>query len=337
MTAGFMSDRETVLPNDLAGALFPPDPLYPEATFDDPWQEATDYLDGPNGNSSRMVHLRQAWKGEVEGQFNNTGSERKFIRTVGKLPLLTDAQRVELIKQSQDGDGEATETLLATQTALVSFFVNKHYRSALLPREDCVMEGVFGLARTIEKFNPRLGNKFSSYAIWQIRRSIQRAMYNQARVVRIPEPMERKITRVNQAKNNLALEHGEPFSDAEIAAESDLDLAQVRNTQDVEYKFAEILPLEDTEPVAEEGDDLSEIGMMADCRQEIEELLSGLNEEEQTVLRLRFGLDGSQPQALVAVGEHLGVSKETVRQIELRALETLRARNNIESLRDYIE
>src|SRR5919112_882875 len=251
-----------------------------------------------------------------------TDALQLFLNEIRRYPLLTAQQEVALSKRIEQGDLAAKERMINSNLRLV-VSIAKKYQGQELSLLDLIQEGIFGLIRAAEKFDWRKGYKFSTYATFWIRQAIQR---------------ERKIAR---AERELAAKHGREPTDAEIAAAAELPLDQVEEVRDAARTVTSL-----DRPVGEEGDtalgDLLE-GGDPPVDQEVEVSLSEqllrrtieeLPETERDVIRLRFGIDGEDPQPLRETGRRLGLSAERVRQIESRALKRLALRRELEALRE---
>jgi RNA polymerase primary sigma factor len=268
-------------------------------------------------------------------------SLRLFLNEVARHRLLTAAEEIELAKRIERGDSRAKERMVNSNLRLV-VSIAKHYQGQRVSLLDLIQEGVLGLIRAAEKFDHRRGYKFSTYATWWIRQSIERGIANKARTIRVPVHIlqrERKISRAEQA---LATRLGRQPTDEEVAAEADLPIQQMR---DVREAARAVTSLDRT--VGEDEDtplgDLF-VSEQAEPEREIETIARGesvrravaeLPEPEREVLALRYGLTrDQQPHSVEQVVRTLGLSRVEVREIEHAALERLAHRQELEALRD---
>ena len=269
-----------------------------------------------------------------------TDALQLFLNEIRRYPLLSAAEEIELAKRIEQGDLEAKERMINSNLRLV-VSIAKKYQGQELSLLDLIQEGIFGLIRAAEKFDWRKGYKFSTYATFWIRQAIQRGLANKARTIRIPVHIgqrERKIVRTARA---LLAQLGRDPSDAEIAAAAELPLTQVEEVREAARTVTSL-----DRPVGEEGGtalgDLLE-GDSPPVHEEVELSLSEellrrtieeLPETERRVIRLRYGIDGEDPQPLRETGRRMGLSAERVRQLESKALKRLALRRELEALRE---
>jgi RNA polymerase primary sigma factor len=269
-----------------------------------------------------------------------TDALQLFLNEIRRYPLLTADQEVELSKRIEQGDLAAKERMINSNLRLV-VSIAKKYQGQELSLLDLIQEGILGLIRAAEKFDWRKGYKFSTYATFWIRQAIQRGLANKARTIRIPVHIGQRERKIVRAERELSAKLGREPSDDEIAREAELPLDQVEEVRDAARTVTSL-----DRPVGEEGDtalgDLLE-GGAPPPDQEVEVSLSEqllrrtideLPETEREVIRLRFGLNGDDPQPLRETGRRLGLSAERVRQIESRALKRLAMRRELEALRE---
>jgi RNA polymerase primary sigma factor len=261
-----------------------------------------------------------------------------FLRDIRRHPLLTAEQEIELAKRIERGDLEAKEQMVNSNLRLVVSLAKK-YQGHELSLLDLIQEGILGLIRAAEKFDWRKGYKFSTYATFWIRQAIQRGLANQGRTIRLPVHIGQRERKIARAERELAVELGRPPTDEEIAKRADISLRELRETR--EYSRT-VTSLE--RPVGEEGD--TELGALlpSDAPEPVEEVeiglrqeavhraLENLSEQEQQVIRLRYGINGDEPTPLREAGKRLGLSPERVRRIEHKALERLACTREVAGL-----
>jgi RNA polymerase primary sigma factor len=263
-----------------------------------------------------------------------------FLRDIGKVPLLTAAQEVNLAKRIERGDPAAKEHMIEANLRLV-VSIAKRYRNQGLPFLDLIQEGTIGLVRAVEKFDHRKGFKFSTYATWWIRQAIARGLADKARTIRIPVHVVEKLHRIGHSERKLFAELGRDPLPSEIAGDLDMPLREVQQI----LRSAQT-PLSLQSPIGDEGD--AELGdLLSDTAPTPEDMaednsragalatsLAGLSFRERRVLELRYGLDGQTPTTLEDIGKVFSVTRERVRQIESSSLRKLSALEELKSLRN---
>jgi RNA polymerase primary sigma factor len=270
-----------------------------------------------------------------------TDSLQLFLKDIGRVPLLTAAQEVELAKRIERGDHVAKQAMVEANLRLV-VSIAKRYRNQGLPVLDRIQEGTIGLVRAAEKFDHRKGFKFSTYATWWIRQAVARAIADKGRTIRMPVHVVEKLNRILRSERKLRAERGREPTTAEIARDLDMtsdEVEQIRRSAQV--------PISLEKPVGD--DDESEFGhFLADesaplpeelaetthQREALRTILGALSERERRVLELRYGLDGQQPRTLDEVGRAFNVTRERIRQIEHQGLKKLRALADAQRVRD---
>jgi RNA polymerase primary sigma factor len=328
--AGFLTHEEIALALDeldLDAAQV--DELY--QTFDDLQIEV---LDGP-------AEAEAEAEVEPEAHDVSTDALQLFLKDIGRVPLLTAAQEVELSKRIERGEHRAKQQMVEANLRLV-VSIAKNYRNQGLPFLDLIQEGTIGLVRAAEKFDYRKGFKFSTYATWWIRQAVARALADKARTIRMPVHVVEKLNKISRAERKLLAELGHDPTAEEIAAELDLEREEVeqirRSAQapvslekpvgdDEESEFGHFLA---DESVAR-PDEAAETTMR---KETLRRILSALAPRERRVLELRYGLDGQHPRTLDEVGRTFNVTRERVRQIENQSLKKLQALAESQKLRD---
>jgi RNA polymerase primary sigma factor len=267
-------------------------------------------------------------------------SLRLYLRSIGRVELLTAEQEVELAKRIEKGDMAAKRHMVEANLRLV-VSIAKGYLGRGLSFLDLIQEGSLGLIRAVEKFDYRRGYKFSTYATWWIRQAVTRAIADKARTIRIPVHMVEKLNRVTQVERQLVQKLGREPEPAEIAAELDLTVREVRDILRVAQ-----MPVSLEKPVGDEEE--SELGDFVPDetveepfeaatenlqRQNIRKALEALPERERQVIELRYGLRGHEPLTLEEVGRAFGVTRERIRQIENNTLRKLKQLPEAQRLR----
>ncbi len=269
---------------------------------------------------------------------------RMYLKEIGKVPLLSSDDEIELAKKMELGDEEARRTLAEANLRLV-VSIAKRYIGRGMQFLDLIQEGNLGLIKAVEKFDYRKGYKFSTYATWWIRQAITRAIADQARTIRIPVHMVETINRLVRTQRQLLQTLGREPSPDEVAKAMDLPVERVREIMKISQD-----PVSLETPIGEEedshlGDFIQDehVEVPVDAatftllHEQLMEVLDTLTEREQKVLRLRFGLDDGRPRTLEEVGREFNVTRERIRQIEAKALRKLRHPSRSKKLKDYLD
>jgi RNA polymerase primary sigma factor len=269
---------------------------------------------------------------------------RMYLKEIGRVPLLTAEEEVELAKRIEQGDEEAKRRLAEANLRLV-VSIAKRYVGRGMQFLDLIQEGNLGLIKAVEKFDYRKGYKFSTYATWWIRQAITRAIADQARTIRIPVHMVETINKLVRVQRELLQILGREPTAEEIAERMRIPVERVREINKIAQE-----PVSLETPIGEEedshlGDFIEDEDALAPAeaasahllREQLEEVLSTLSPREAKVLRLRFGLDDGRARTLEEVGQAFGVTRERIRQIEAKALRKLRHPSRSKKLRDYLE
>lgn len=269
---------------------------------------------------------------------------RMYLKEIGKVPLLTSEEEIELAKRMELGDEEAKKKLAEANLRLV-VSIAKRYVGRGMQFLDLIQEGNLGLIKAVEKFEYRKGYKFSTYDTWWIRQAITRAIADQARTIRIPVHMVETINRLVRAQRQLLQTLGREPSPEEVAKEMELPVERVREIMKISQD-----PVSLETPIGEEEDSHlgdfiqdDQVTVPADAatftllHEQLMEVLDTLTEREQKVLRLRFGLDDGRPRTLEEVGREFNVTRERIRQIEAKALRKLRHPSRSKKLKDYLD
>ena len=269
---------------------------------------------------------------------------RMYLKEIGKVPLLSPDEEIELAKKIELGD-EAAKKKLAEANLRLVVSIAKRYVGRGMQLLDLIQEGNLGLIKAVEKFDYRKGYKFSTYATWWIRQAITRAIADQARTIRIPVHMVETINRLVRTQRQLVQKLGREATPEELARELDMPVDRVREIMKISQD-----PVSLETPIGEEedshlGDFIQDdnVEVPADAatytllHEQLMEVLSTLTEREQKVLRLRFGLDDGRPRTLEEVGRQFNVTRERIRQTEAKALRKLRHPSRSKVLKDYLD
>lgn len=269
---------------------------------------------------------------------------RMYLKEIGKVPLLSMEEEIELAKKIELGDEEAKQRLAEANLRLV-VSIAKRYVGRGMQFLDLIQEGNLGLIKAVEKFDYKKGYKFSTYATWWIRQAITRSIADQARTIRIPVHMVETINRLIRVSRQLLQQLGREPSAEEIAKEMDMPVERVREIMKISQE-----PVSLETPIGEEedshlGDFIQDdhVAIPADAaaftllHEQLMEVLDTLTEREQKVLKLRFGLVDGRPRTLEEVGKEFNVTRERIRQIEAKALRKLRHPSRSKKLKDYLD
>lgn len=269
---------------------------------------------------------------------------RMYLKEIGKVPLLSAEEEIELAKSMEQGDEEAKRRLCEANLRLVVSIAKRYVGRGMLFL-DLIQEGNLGLIKAVEKFDFRKGFKFSTYATWWIRQAITRAIADQARTIRIPVHMVETINKLIRISRQLLQELGREPKPDEIAKEMDLPEEKVREILKIAQE-----PVSLETPIGEEEDSHlgdfipdddapapAEAAAFSMLKEQLIEVLDTLTPREQKVLRLRFGLDDGRARTLEEVGKKFDVTRERIRQIEAKALRKLRHPSRSKKLKDYLE
>ena len=311
-------------------------------------------VDADGGPTSRQLSSESAKEPEVEMTEDETAlssnvkindSVRMYLKEIGRVPLLSADEEVNLALRIQQGDQEAKQELAEANLRLV-VSIAKRYVGRGMQFLDLIQEGNMGLMKAVEKFDHTKGFKFSTYATWWIRQAITRAIADQARTIRIPVHMVETINKLVRIQRQLLQDLGREPTPEEIGAEIDLPNEKVREILKIAQE-----PVSLETPIGEEDD--SHLGDFIEddnatspaehtayalLKEQLDEVLEQLTDREENVLRLRFGLDkNGEIRTLEQVGQVFGVTRERIRQIEAKALRKLRHPSRSKQLKDFLD
>ncbi len=273
-------------------------------------------------------------------------SVRLYLREIGKVPLLTAEEELDLAKKVLEGDKKAKDRMVEANMRLV-VSIAKRYTGRGLDFLDLIQEGNTGLLRAVEKFDPGKGFKFATYATWWIRQAITRAIADQARTIRIPVHMVETINKILRTSRKMTQELNREPTIEELAKEMDMEPEKVENALRIKQDIASL-----DQSVGRDGDD--EDSVLGDfvedeervspedsaanqlLKEQLAMILSTLSEREQKIIKLRFGIGGGRPHTLEEVGAEFSVTRERIRQIEAKALLKLRKHKDTKKLHEYL-
>lgn len=269
---------------------------------------------------------------------------RMYLKEIGKIPLLTGEEEVEIAKRMEAGDETAMRELAEANLRLVVSIAKRYVGRGMLFL-DLIQEGNLGLMKAVEKFEYKKGFKFSTYATWWIRQAITRSIADQARTIRIPVHMVETINKLVRVQRQLLQDLGRDPTPEEIGEEMDLEVDKVREIMKISQE-----PVSLETPIGEEEDSHlgdfipdeevlapSDAATFAMLKDQLVDVLDSLTPREQSVLRLRFGLDDGRSRTLEEVGKEFDVTRERIRQIEAKALRKLRHPSRSKKLKDFLE
>jgi RNA polymerase primary sigma factor len=296
----------------------------------------------------KEIEIREEDLSTVEG-IPIDDSVRMWLREIGKTPLLTTEEEIELARRIEDKSNpelaEEAKMILTEANLRLVVSIAKKYSGRGMSFPDLIQEGNIGLIRAVEKFDYRKGYKFSTYATWWIRQAITRAIADQGRTIRIPVHMVETINRLIKTSGHLLQELGREPTLEEIAREMDIPVERVSEIIRIAPE-----PLSLETPIGEEEDSHlsdfvpddeaispAEAASNLILREQIEDVLAKLTQRERDVLKMRFGLEDGYPRTLEEVGRHFKVTRERIRQIEAKALKKLRHPSKSRKLREFID
>jgi RNA polymerase primary sigma factor len=272
-------------------------------------------------------------------------SVRLYLREIGKIPLLTAPEELELAQKVVAGDKRAKDKMAEANMRLV-VSIAKRYVGRGLDLLDLIQEGNTGLLRAVEKFDPDKGFKFSTYATWWIRQAITRAIADQARTIRIPVHMVETINKLLRTQRRLTQELNREPTNEEIAAAMEIEVDKVEHIMKIKQDISSLdASVRDDEEDSVLGDFIEDEDTVSPeesatnqlLKEHVKDMLGALTEREQKILKLRFGLEDGKSHTLEEVGQEFSVTRERIRQIEAKALAKLRKHKDAKKLHDYLK
>ena len=336
--------------SDLASKLNDVNPEKMDEVFDEFEKGGIDLLPDDFDEEPNIEDLKEVEELKLD-EITDTSYEgisvddpvRMYLREIGKIPLLTFDEELELAKRILEGDEEAKQKLAESNLRLVVSIAKKYVGRGMLFL-DLIQEGNMGLIKAVEKFDYTKGFKFSTYATWWIRQAITRAIADQARTIRIPVHMVETINKLIRTSRNLLQQMGREPTPEEIAKEMEIPVEKVVEIQKIAQD-----PVSLETPIGEEedshlGDFIQDEDSPAPhdaasytlLKEQLEEVMNTLTPREAKVLKLRFGLEDGKSRTLEEVGKEFNVTRERIRQIEAKALRKLRHPSRSKKLRDYM-
>ena len=278
---------------------------------------------------------------DLSTQTVTTDPLRLYLKEAGTIPLLTKSEEIQLAKRIELGDKRAKDRMIESNLRLV-ISIAKDYYTQDMELLDLIQEGNTGLIRAAEKFDYHKGFKFSTYASWWIRQAITRAIANQDRTIRLPVHVIEKINKMVRTERKLLQETGKEPTDDELAIELGIDAREVQTIRRIAQRTTSLeTPIGDEED-AEVGDfiensstpDPADVVSSVIAKDSLNRVLKAMDERERKVVELRFGLKGEHPRTLAEVSSRFNVSRERIRQIEAKALEQIKASEEIQAMRE---
>lgn len=272
-------------------------------------------------------------------------SVRMYLKEIGNIPLLSACEERELAKRVELGDEKAKKEMANANLRLVVSVAKRYVAGSGMSLQDLIQEGNIGLLKAVEKFDYHKGYKFSTYAMWWIRQGISRAIADQSRTIRIPVHMREQMNKIRRASRQFLVENGREPNPMEIAESMSMPTELV---EEVMKYLGDTISLET--PVGDNEDSM--LGdFIADndttdqfaateyvmLREELQEILSTLTDREQRIIKQRFGFEDGRIRTLEEIGKEFHLTRERIRQIEVRAIKRLRYKPSIKNLRSYIE
>jgi len=302
------------------------------------------------GNKTENKEILKSFQGEqpdMDVPFDlgeiSSDSIQMYLREIGKIPLLSNDEELNLAKRKERGDKEAERKIIEANLRLV-VSIAKKFVGKSLSLLDLIQEGNIGLFRAVKKFDHRKGFKFSTYATWWIRQAITRALADQSRTIRIPVHMVETINRFQQVQRRLTQDLGRDPTPEELAAEMGEEVEKIQHIMKISQDTVSLdVSVGDDDEDTQLGDFIEDVKNVSPdrsaglqiLRDYVKEAIKSLSPREQKILEMRFGLADGVTHTLEEVGSEFGVTRERIRQIEAKALEKIQQTDLIDKLRDY--
>lgn len=301
------------------------------------------FLDAGPKKTDKELKAEEKLKLDIAG-LHSVDSIQMYLKEIGKVPLLTTEEEIELAKRKEKGEKEAERRLIEANLRLVVSIAKKFVGAKGLSLLDLIQEGNIGLFRAVEKFEYRKGYKFSTYATWWIRQAITRALADQSRTIRIPVHMVETINRFQQIERQLIQDLGREPLPEEIASEMNEEIDKVRHiikiSQDTVSLGTSVGEDDDDSTLEDFIEDVKNVtpdrtAALSLLKDYVKQVISDLSAREQKILEMRFGLIDGVTHTLEEVGQEFDVTRERIRQIEAKALERIRRHAQIKKLQDF--
>jgi RNA polymerase primary sigma factor len=297
----------------------------------------------PEDSEDETRLVEEVLEGDLRSRYTGDAVQM-YLDEIGKTPLLTKNQEVQLAKRIERGDERAKAHLTRANLRLV-VSIAKKYANRGVSLLDLVQEGNIGLMRAVEKFDYRKGYKFSTYATWWIRQAVTRAIADKGRTIRVPVHMVEKINKYYRVQRTLAAELNRDPTDEEVARAMDVEAEEIERIRRVSRRSISLETPVGEDSSSELGDFIADedsatphdLATTSLLKARMQEALNGLPERERMVLEYRFGLSGGQPKTLEEVGEKFDVTRERIRQIQLTALAKIKSSPHAAGLRDLLD